>query len=176
VGFYGDYRRILKDAGHEDVAEELDGIVEATAHHASRRLLFGLFAEDAVNVILNYTADRIEKGENLPSRDEIIAHYYGEFIPPVDIFIGMSRFAAYDMPLLSTGREDLYFLAAPTLYLQEEEIRRILYDHIFARPTADSYEDFEGAGWDFMQTYYAKNRKRIFGIGSQQYGMWYPDI
>ncbi len=39
--------------------------------------------------------------------------YYGEYVAPVDLFVGFDKFCTFDMPLIATGDEDLYFHGQP---------------------------------------------------------------
>ena len=51
----------------------------------------------------------------LPTKQQIVEAYYGEYVEPVDLFIGFAdRPAVFDMPLIATGSEDIYFTVSPS--------------------------------------------------------------
>ena len=109
-------------------------------------------------------------------RDEIVAAYYGEPVPPVDLFIGFDKFSAFDYPLLNLGKEDLYFTAGPSLYLSERQLRGILFDHLYTRrmPEPD-YELLTPEQWEELRDYYEQAREGTLGVGRLRAGMWHPD-
>ena len=58
-------------------------------------------------------------------------------LPPVELFIGFDKFTVFDMPLLTTGEEDLYFSVSPSPYMTIRQLRAILYDHLYVRRTPE---------------------------------------
>lgn len=85
--------------------------------------------------------------------------------------------AAYDMPLIAIGREDLYFTVSPSLYMDKEILRAILYDHLYSRKLSETYDEFSQEMWKTMGEFYKLNRKKILGVGSRykNSSFWYPD-
>jgi hypothetical protein len=55
----------------------------------------------------------------------------------VDFIIGSGQPAIWDLPLLDINKASLYFLQAPTFCLDQQTLRRILYDHLFIRVNDD---------------------------------------
>jgi hypothetical protein len=112
----------------------------------------------------------------LPTRQEIIEAYYGEYVEPVDLFIGFDQLAAFDMPLIATGNEDLYFTISPSPYLDTTTLRSILYDHMYARKVDDNYESLNEDDWRMMDKFYRLNRHGVLGIGRayQEGKFWHP--
>ncbi|MDZ7704254.1 MAG: hypothetical protein U5L04_07225 [Trueperaceae bacterium] len=113
-----------------------------------------------------------------PLKREIVEAYYGEYVEPVDVFIGFDRPAAFDMPLIATGREDLYFTVAPSPYLNVRALRLILYDHIFSRRIDDAaYETLSHEDWQTLAMFYRRNalpRAGFAGRRHQTGNFWYP--
>ena len=132
----------------------------------------------------------------VPDRRALVEMYYGEVVGPVDFFIGFGKLRAFDMPLVATGREDLYFTISPSLYLTQRQLRRILYDHLWARTRtkADLQPDEVNAAVDSrpgvqtgqtgelsaddlasMKRFYKANLGRTLGVGTRhQSGRWHP--
>ncbi len=100
--------------------------------------------------------------------------YYGEYVGPVDLFIGFDMLSAFDMPLVATGTEDLYFTVSPSLYLTQRQLRDILYDHLYARRGEPDYSDMSAREWDLMGDFYQANMERTLGVGMERGGVWYP--
>jgi len=111
----------------------------------------------------------------LPDKRQIVEAYYGEYVEPVGFFIGFDRFTAFDMPLISTGNEDLYFTVSPSPYLNAHTLRMILYDHLYTRcMDKASYENLSPKDWSWIKTFYQTNRGQVLGIGIKRGEIWYP--
>lgn len=176
VRVYGDYQRYLEPTPYAEVIEDCEAIEQRTASHARHRLFFGICAHDAAETVAEIGVRFHQMHGRLPNKREIVEAYYGEHVAPVDFFIGFDKFAAFDMPLVSTGNEDLYFTVAPSLYLNVRQLRTILYDHIYARPKDESsYMTMTEADWAAMREFYQINTENTLGIGIQHHmGIWYP--
>ncbi|MGF1507292.1 MAG: diterpene synthase [Chloroflexi bacterium] len=177
VRFYGDYRKHLADTPYAYLSDIFDSAAERTASHSTHRLFYGVFAHDATETLAALSIDYFQKHGTRPDRRKLVELYYGEYIPPVDLFIGFDKFAAFDMPLLATGSEDLYFMVAPSPYLTREGLRDILYDHLVTR-RSDSldYSALTREDWAAMRQFYRANQRRTLGVGHQhpRLGMWSP--
>jgi tuberculosinol/isotuberculosinol synthase len=115
--------------------------------------------------------------QRVPNRREIVEAYYGEYIPPASFFIGFDRPSVFDMPLISTGAEDLYFTVSPSPYLDRQTLRSILYDHLFSRRLSDdSYGSMSPKDWEVLKRLYDQNRTSVIGLGRQHKSgkFWYP--
>jgi tuberculosinol/isotuberculosinol synthase len=177
VRFYGDYRKYFGGTPYAYVCDLFDQLTEQTQANDRARLFFGLFANDAAETVAELAIDYYREHGSAPDKDTIVHLYYGEDVAPVDFFIGFDRFSAFDMPLIATGNEDLYFTVAPSLYLSAESLRRILYDHLYTRRDAEpDYAALQPADWAVMKAFYHANRNAILGIGAKQDhgGYWYP--
>jgi adenosine tuberculosinyltransferase len=54
-------------------------------------------------------------------------------IPDLSLFLGFLQPQYFDVPLISTGEEDLYFTMNPSPDLTARQLREILYDHLVTR-------------------------------------------
>jgi tuberculosinol/isotuberculosinol synthase len=153
-----------------------DEISRATAGHDRFHLFYGVFAHDATESIAEISLNYYQQHGTLPNKRQIVENYYGEEMPPVSLFIGFDRFSAFDMPLIATGSEDLYFTVSPSFYMSDLQLRRILYDHLFTRKTIEQdYEELPAAAIARMADFYHLNQHTTLGLGKLQDGFWYPD-
>jgi halimadienyl-diphosphate synthase len=177
VRFYGDYCKFLASTPYAYLVDQFDKVAAQTASHQRHRLFFGLFAHDASESVAEIAVQFHQTHGQLPSRQEIVKAYYGEFVEPVDVFIGFDKFSAFDMPLVATGNEDLYFTVSPSLYMTQAQLREILYDHMFARRQEEpDYDAMQANDWELMREFYKLNEGRTLGVGVKQRhgGFWYP--
>jgi tuberculosinol/isotuberculosinol synthase len=175
VRVYGDTRRHLKDTPYAPALDAYEALAQRTAAHSSYRLFFGVCAHDAAETVAEIGVQFHQERGRLPTRREIVEAYYGEYVEPVDLFIGFDRPAAFDMPLVATGNEDLYFTVVPSPYLDTRGLRTILYDHMYTRQVDESgYSGLSASGWSWMRSFYQANQGRALGIGMKRDGIWYP--
>jgi tuberculosinol/isotuberculosinol synthase len=168
VHFYGDYEREFKD--DSALLEKLSKVENRTASQTNHRLFYGVCGESAVRTITSHAA---ELGRPL-SHQEAIEVFYGEPIALADLFIGFDAPTAFDMPLLDKGGVDLYFTLSPSPYIDQLELRAILYDWIFVRHKEEAdYNTLNTHKMDSMRRYYRANRHNVMGLGIRQYGIWY---
>lgn len=176
VRFYGDYHRRLANTPLAYLAEVFDRLAEHTRRHDRLRLFYGVFANDPAEQVAAIGAHYFQQNGRPPGREDIVAAYYGELVAPVDLFVGFDKFSAFDYPLLNLGSEDLYFTAAPSLYLTEGQLRTILFDHLYTRRVPEpDYETLMPEQRSQIQSYYADHREKTLGVGLLRGGMWHPD-
>lgn len=176
VRFYGDYRKQLAGTPYAYLCDLFDNITKFTAHNNRYRLFFGVFANDATESIAELSVQHFRKTGQIPTRNELVELYYGEYVEPASLFIGFSKLRVYDYPLLNLGQENLYFAMAPSLYLNEPQLRSILYDHICLRRNEEQdYAEMSDQNFRLMQNFYRVNREATLGIGTLQGGIWYPN-
>jgi tuberculosinol/isotuberculosinol synthase len=174
IHFYGDYRKQLSKTSYAYICDSFDEITQQTALHTHRRLFYGVCAEDVTTTMAELSIQYYQNTGNIPSRHDLVENYYGEYLEKADLFIGFEKFTAFDYPLLSLGDESLYFTAAPSLYMNERQLRTILYDHIYLRPTPEpDYFMMPTEDFNHMRQYYEANRETTFGIGEVKGGIWY---
>jgi tuberculosinol/isotuberculosinol synthase len=177
VRFYGDYRRQLAGTKFTHLCDLFDQITQQTASNNRYRLFYGVFANDATENIAELSVQHFQKTGQVPTREKLVELYYGEYVEPVSLFIGFSKLRAYDYPLLGLGGEDLYFAAAPSLYLDDCQLRTILYDHIYLRRAEEiDYAKMPAQDFQAMNNFYRANRQTTFGIGELRNGIWYPKL
>jgi hypothetical protein len=80
------------------------------------------------------------------------------------------------MPLLSTGEEDLYFSHSPSPYMTQRQLRAILYDHLYVRPSPEpDYTQLTEQERNWLREYYRKNQDYAFGVGKLKFNLWIPE-
>jgi adenosine tuberculosinyltransferase len=174
VHFYGDYRKQFKGTPYSHLCDLFDKVTEQTASNNRYRLFYGVFASDATETTAQLSIDFYRDKGRLPTRRDLIELYYGEYIEKANIFVGFEKFNVFDYPMLGWGEESLYFTAAPSLYLNDRQLRHILYDHLYLRPVQDpNYAEMPALDFELMHTYYQKNREVTFGVGEIRGGIWY---
>jgi tuberculosinol/isotuberculosinol synthase len=176
VRFYGDFRKEL-DLQHRHITEAFDQITEKTLRHDKHKLLYGVFATDAAHVVAELSIAYYQRHNRIPTRDELVKMYYGEELDKADLFIGFEKFAAFDYPLLQWGNESLYFTIAPSLYITQTLLRKILHDHIYQRPTVElDYDLLSEEERASLRNYYRRRRDDAYGVGHMIDGIWYAEI
>jgi len=165
---YGEYRDYLHNEGYEDLLECFDEIASITRFRKGHHLFFGLFMGDPTESITKLTVDFYLKNGMVPDKRELIEMFYGEYVGPVDIFIGFGRHCIHDAPLL-LGNEDLYFTLSPSLYMTQQLLRIILYDHLYKKQ--ESMLDYSCLGSEEkekMRKYYHGKSNEVFRLGENQ--------
>jgi len=175
VRFYGEHRKYLSGTSYSHLSDLFEAATRRTLHYTKRRLFWGAFATDATEASAEFAVKYHAEHGKLPSRREIVENYYGEFVEYANLYISSDKFWVFDYPLLSSGEEDLYFMAAPVLYLSESQLRHILYDHLFARSIDHpDYEEMSMESLLYMKTFYNENRHKTLGVGKLVDQVWYP--
>ncbi|MFP4344046.1 MAG: hypothetical protein ACLFU8_05075, partial [Anaerolineales bacterium] len=165
VHIYGDAERYLRDTPYEPALAAYAEVARRTSDHRSFRLFFGVCAHDATETVAEMGVCYFESEGRLPDRREIVTAYYSEYVEPVDLFIGFDRPSAFDMPLVATGQEDLYFTVSPSPYMDAQTLRAILYDHLYARKVSESYEN--PSTLRDLAEFYTLNRHNVLGVGKK---------
>ena len=177
VRFYGDYETCFAGTPHAHIVDEFEQLMEDTKDNDGFRLFWGVCAQDATDAIVALTVKHYEEHGDLPDKETLIRQYYGEQMSVVNIYIGSGKPRAFDMPLITTGREDLYFSVTPSLALNQVQLRRILYDHLYMRPKEGaSYDAMQMEDWQRLHQFYHANRDNVLGVGKKQkeWGLWHP--
>jgi len=175
VRFYGDYQDVLTGTEFEYVLGSLYEVMEATKENDKFNLYFGVFADEVTGTISRLSVEYYLAHGTVPDKSALVRKYYGKDLPSVSIFIGFDKFSVFDMPLLSTGEEDLYFSLSPSPYMTEYQLRAILYDHIYIRPTHEpDYTKLEREELDWLREYYRNNKDHAFGVGKLKFNLWFP--
>jgi tuberculosinol/isotuberculosinol synthase len=176
VRFYGDYRDILTGTPYEYALKSMNEVTEATKQNINVRLFFGVFADEVTETISRLAVEHYVAQGSIPDKQTLIRKYYGEDMLPVSLFIGFDKFSVFDMPLLASGEEDLYFSLSPSPYMTQRQLRAILYDHIFVRPTPEpDYTKLSGDELEWLREYYRNNKDHAFGVGKLKFNLWMPE-
>jgi tuberculosinol/isotuberculosinol synthase len=176
VRFYGDYRDVLTGTPYEYALHSMYEASEATRHHTGFRLFFGVFADEATETIARLSVEHYLAQGSIPDKQTLVRKYYGEELPPVSLFIGFDKFSVFDMPLLATGEEDLYFSLSPSPYMTQSQLRAILYDHLYVRPAPEpDYTKLSHEELNWLREYYHKHRDQVFGVGKLKFNLWIPE-
>ncbi len=176
VHFYGAYRDYFSKKPWSELLGPFNDLEQETANNKTYRLFLGACAEDATEMIAKSSIEFYQKHRRPPTRKELVNLYYGDYIEPADIFIGFDYFSVFDMPLLDVGATDLYFTVCPSPYLTKNQLREILYDHIFIR---HNHVDNDSVALGYptlekMKTFYSINMGKTQGIGFLHDNIWYP--
>jgi hypothetical protein len=176
VRFYGDYEQCFADTPYGYLPAQFDGLTTQTLDNNQNHLFWGVCAHDATETTIALSIRFYEEHGRSPTKQELITMYYGESVLPVNIFISSAKLRAFDMPLISSGREDLYYSIAPSPYLTEAQLRDILYDHLFARRKEKvDYSALKPDKWAELRTFYQTNMGKTLGVGQKDdAGIWHP--
>jgi hypothetical protein len=176
VRVYGDTQRWFGHTPYAHVLETFDEIARRTAAHRRHRLFFGVCAHDPAETIAEIAVRFHREHDRLPDKRQIVEAYYGEYVAPLSFFIGFDRPTVFDMPLVATGSEDLYFMVSPSLYLDAYTLRTILYDHVYTRRVNEDYTQLTSYDWQVLAEFYRHNRQHVLGVGRQLADgrFWYP--
>ncbi|NLF10507.1 MAG: hypothetical protein GX597_01830 [Anaerolineaceae bacterium] len=177
VRFYGDHRAYFRATPYAYLSDLFDEATARTADHGRYRLFYGVCAHDAVETVARLGIQYHAQHGTAPDKRALVEMYYGEWVGPVSLFIGFDKFCVFDMPLVSTGNEDLYFTVSPSPYLTARQLREMLFDHLYNRRGEEI--DYAGLGtdeWQWIKCYYESHHERTQGIGRRQKGpgLWVP--
>jgi tuberculosinol/isotuberculosinol synthase len=177
VRFYGDYRDVLTGTPYEYALKSMYEVTEATKNNTGFRLFFGVFADEVTETIARFSVEHYLAQGSIPDKETLVRKYYSEDLPPVSMFIGFDKFSVFDMPLLTTGAEDLYFSLSPSPYMTTHQLRAILYDHIYVRPTPEpDYTKLPTEELAWLREYYRHNKDYAFGVGKLKFNLWFPEF
>ncbi|HEX2996314.1 MAG TPA: hypothetical protein VHP14_15925 [Anaerolineales bacterium] len=175
VRFYGDYRELLTGTPYENTFKSMCQVMEATKQNTGPHLFFGVFADQVTETTARLAVEHYQVEGSVPDKQALIRRYYGEDLPPVSLFIGFDKFSVFDMPLLTTGEEDLYFSLSPSPYMTQDQLRAILYDHLYVRRTPEpDYTKLPDNELSWLRDYYHKNKDDAFGVGKLKFNLWIP--
>lgn len=108
------------------------------------------------------------------TRAAAIAAYYGAVVPPVTLYLafGKPTVAPDLLPPLLMDKVQCYWTQRPGYRLREEELRRILYDYAFVRPTWQA--DKSTRAENVLSQRVAWERGPVLGLGRRLGPFWYP--
>ena len=179
VRFYGDYRNALEGSAYGNIVTLFDGLTQKTKQHQRARLFFGVFADErkADEENAKFAIEYFKQKGETPTRNMMVEDYYGEYVEKADIFIGFDRLSVFDYPFLGWGGEDLYFTVTPSLYMDEKQLRSILYDHLYTRRVEEpDYLSLKPETLNELKTFYKTKQDVVLGIGTLHSNIWLPHI
>ena len=177
VRFYGDHRQCLATTPYAHMSEQFDQLTAQTLAHDKHRLFFGICAHDASDTLVTLTVDYYKEYGRAPDKQALVEMYYGEYVPSANLFMSSGKPHASDMPLMTAGKEQLYFSIAPAFYMDKSQLRTILYDYLYARTAKRAdYESLRAEDWTELRQFFLANRGKTLGVGAKKkgWGMWYP--
>ena len=175
VRFYGDYRRFFAGTPYSYVSGMFDEATAQTLSHKRNRLFFGVCAHDATEMVGELAVQHFSQHGCLPDKKTLVETYYGEYVEPVSLYVGFDKPCVFDMPLVATGSEDLYFTVCPSPYMTSRQFRVILHDHLYSRRTGEvDYGTLAADEWQVMSEFYSLNAGRTVGVGTRVGQIWYP--
>ncbi|MGB3634346.1 MAG: hypothetical protein WA982_09925 [Rubrobacteraceae bacterium] len=177
--FYGDYAEFLDTPEYRPMLEACEEIMENTAGGDGPVILIGLFADSAQETVTRLGVDFAEQHGRNPTRGELIEAYYGIPLPDLGFFVGFEQPQLFDVPLVTTGLENLYFTLNPSPSLSEQQFREILYDHLVARKAPEvDYDELSEENRERMVRQIKARGNTTLGLGhlDPQTGTWQPAI
>ena len=174
VRFYGDWRRQVEGLpGAAELTAALENCA-ATRHTGSRRLFYGLWADDILANIVDDLARRRQEPVEF-TRDAIVTRYYGEHVKPTDIYIGFGRPTVFDVPMLVTSQTDLYYTVVPSLDVDARLFRMMVWDHFVGRWTQQEWDGLSERDFKALKAFYEVHHDTVLGLGEidPPTGIWH---
>lgn len=175
--FYGDFEKVLDTPTFRPMLKACEDIIARTASGDGPLLLIGLFADAPYPKIARLSVEFARKYGRPPNREELIEAYYGLPIPDLGFYLGFAQPALFDVPLITTGLEDLYVTLTPSPDLTERQLREILYDHLITRRALDAdYDSLSEEARNKLEEYNELYRGQTLGVGriDPVTGIWTP--
>jgi len=177
VHFFGDYRQTLPGTRLEKLLPLIDSVTRQTSQHSRFRLFYGFFsrpAGESAQEIARLSVEHFQRTGEIPNQKQLIQLFYGAAIDPAAVAISFDP-TPLEYPLLG-GREHLYFSVRPTMYLDDAQLRRILYDHLYLRGHKEAdYSQVDDRDFESLRQFYAANVGRALGCGSLLGDIWIPE-
>jgi hypothetical protein len=109
------------------------------------------------------------------THEELIRALLGEDVPTAGMWIGTGKpvISEDQIPMAMVGETNLYWTARPGYDIDEEMIRRIVYDCVYRRRTWQKDKSARYADIDKMRS--LLETRHVMGIGKRVRAFWYPD-
>ncbi|RMH41661.1 MAG: hypothetical protein D6694_08605 [Gammaproteobacteria bacterium] len=178
VRFYGDFRRKLCGTPLEPLCDLFTDLETRTRQNDRFRLFYGMQVSppgESANDIARLSVEHYQETGAIPSRKDLIRRYYGEPVNPLAFGVTF-EVSALEYPLLG-GSENLYYSVRPTMYLDEYQLRSILYDHLFLRGRdPKDYRHVLEPDLEALRAFYDTHNHTTLGVGRLVGKLWVPDI
>jgi adenosine tuberculosinyltransferase len=166
IRFYGDFAEVLDTPTFRPILQECARLTSDTASGDGPLLLIGLFADAPYPTLARLSVKIAARRGRPPERRELIEGYYGLDVPDLSLYLGFAQPALFDVPLVATGREDLYTTLTPSPDLTEVQLREILYDHLVTRRIPDpDYETLSAEARLALTEYNERYSGITLGVG-----------
>jgi adenosine tuberculosinyltransferase len=166
IRFYGDFAEVLDTQTFRPILQECARLTSDTASGDGALLLIGLFADAPYPTLARLSVKIAARRGRPPERRELIEGYYGLDVPDLSLYLGFAQPALFDVPLVATGREDLYTTLTPSPDLTEVQLREILYDHLVTRRIPDpDYETLSAEARLALTEYNERYSGITLGVG-----------
>lgn len=169
IRFYGDYEQVLTSALDTEQSRTLlefcSDLMYRTSSNGGPVLLLGLFADEPYSTISRLSVDFYKLNGRPPEHSELIQGYYGISMPPLDMYIGFAKPQLFNVPLLTTGSEQLYVTMNPSPDLSQAQLRIMLYDCLFLRGSNPNYEAMSAQQRQDLLHRLQESSDQTFGVG-----------
>jgi hypothetical protein len=169
VRFRGVWDEVAKKLGREDVLAEMKRIEEETSDR--KKWVVWLTGNDQDVIppsVLPLVVEHYQQHGTLADRATLTEAYYGRSLAKVDIFLGHNKPSVDSMtpPLLSLS--DVYFSVTPSLFMEREQWRSILYDYLYLRRGHfRNYEVVTAEALGELKDFYDQHWGAVMGVGER---------
>ncbi len=146
-------------------------LVESTAHDSDHTLW--CYAVPEYSQVWEWV--QIALGRDTASSQSAVQAIYGEDIPPAELYIGTGKPQLSSLqlpPFLVSEVMQCYWSQRPGYSLDQEQLRRMLYDAAFLRNTWRA--DKSGRAKEALAQRELWEQGSIFGLGRRVGPFWYP--
>jgi hypothetical protein len=177
---YGDYEFAPKAVPVQSDLIEIAAQLGQLTAEGGRCLLFGYCAGSFTEEVIVRTSMLNAQLGRTPVLDEVRQACFPDGPQALNILIksGWLRVGMLLPPILDGGRTDLYILLHLPLDLQENVLRRILYDHLFLRRAAAEDDlEYDPDDLQILTRYYQNHKDAVIGLGELiGPGLWYAEF
>lgn len=109
------------------------------------------------------------------NQTELIRALFGEDVPPAGLWVGSGKpLISQDLvPVVLLGETQCYWTQRPGYELDDDIIRRMVYDCVYRRRTWRKDKSARYADIEQMRS--TLESRQILGVGRRIGGFWYPD-
>jgi hypothetical protein len=167
VLFRGGWQAAFERLGVAHLLSQCEEVERQTAPERERWLVWVAEDEPLPRSLVPLLTRTLEETGQMPDRAALCEAYYGRPLTHADIFISNNKPTIEGQlpPLLTVG--DLYFTVNICFYMDRQQWRSILYDHLFAR--RGSYRDYtamDAATIEEMRAFYQAHQGITLGVGT----------
>lgn len=176
--FYGDFEFAPAAQAISQNLQNLAATLKEKTPFNDRLLLLGYNAGSFNEEMIFHSLKLHSRLNRPPTEQELKAAIFPYGPAKIDLYIGAGGLTVGKVlpPILDEGTS-LYYLAFLALDLQENTLRRILYDYLFARQMlSDDFTPYTEKDLQDLGDYYAEHADCLVGLGKTVGpGIWYAD-